>query len=162
DNILLALSRNASTVGLAWLSLASGELRVTEIAPQALDNELRRIGPAEVLVAEDFLSAEYFATRLPAWNFDIDSGKRRLLKQLDRAALAGRHGAVACLLSTHKQIFATLRKFSDVERITSRVALKNARPRELAGLRDSLKLLPELQAAIPASPLLDALKQDLV
>ena len=49
DNILLRISRDKTTVGLAWLSLASGELRVAEVAPQALENELRRIGPAEVL-----------------------------------------------------------------------------------------------------------------
>src|SRR5881397_3762849 len=52
DNILLALTRDKSTVGLAWLSLAGGTLRVAEIAPQALANELRRIDPAEVLVAD--------------------------------------------------------------------------------------------------------------
>src|SRR6476660_3674608 len=51
DNILLALSRDRSSVGLAWLSLASGALRVAEIAPQALDNVMRRIGPAEVLAS---------------------------------------------------------------------------------------------------------------
>ncbi len=33
DNILLALARTKGAVGLAWLNLASGELRVTEIAP---------------------------------------------------------------------------------------------------------------------------------
>src|SRR5882724_20579 len=33
DNILLALTRDKATVGLAWLSLASGTLRVTEVAP---------------------------------------------------------------------------------------------------------------------------------
>src|SRR5437588_6238121 len=49
DNILLSLSRDKSTVVLACLSLASGALRVAEVAPQALANELRRIGPAEVL-----------------------------------------------------------------------------------------------------------------
>ena len=37
--------------------------------------------------------------------------------------------------------------FADVERITARIALKNARPRDLSGLRDSLALLPELAAA---------------
>src|SRR5947209_7397383 len=31
DNILLSLSRDKSTVGLAWLSLASGALRVAEV-----------------------------------------------------------------------------------------------------------------------------------
>src|SRR4249919_1828549 len=34
DNILLALTRDKSTIGLAWLSLAAGTLRVAEIAPQ--------------------------------------------------------------------------------------------------------------------------------
>src|ERR1041384_7164945 len=42
DNVLLSLHRDKTTVGLAWLSLASGTLRVAEIAPQALSNELRR------------------------------------------------------------------------------------------------------------------------
>src|SRR5499427_1972240 len=41
DNVLLSIHRDRSTIGLAWLSLASGTLRVAEIAPQALDNELR-------------------------------------------------------------------------------------------------------------------------
>src|SRR3954470_1242423 len=32
DNVLLALSRDKTTMGLAWLSLASGALRVAEVA----------------------------------------------------------------------------------------------------------------------------------
>ena len=49
-----------------------------------------------------------------------------------------------------------------MERIASRVALKNVRPRELAGLRDSLKLLPDLRAGLPAaSVLLNSLLADL-
>src|SRR5690242_14598903 len=43
DNILLAITRTKGAVGLAWLNLASGDLRVMEIPPQLLDNELRRI-----------------------------------------------------------------------------------------------------------------------
>src|SRR5688500_18844155 len=78
DNILLSLSRNKSTVGLAWLSLASGTLRVAEIAPQALSNELTRIAPAEVLIADDVHLDGYFVTRLAAWQFDIDSGRKKL------------------------------------------------------------------------------------
>src|SRR5438128_229164 len=89
DNILLALTRDKSSIGLAWLSLASGTLRVAEIVPQALANELRRIAPAEVLVADGVHLDGYFLTRLPAWHFDIESGKRRLLKQLASASLAG-------------------------------------------------------------------------
>ena len=89
DNILLSLSRDKSTVGLAWLSLASGVLRVAEIAPQALENELRRIAPAEVLVRDEAHLDGFFITRLPAWNFDVDAGKKRLLAQLGAATLAG-------------------------------------------------------------------------
>src|SRR5205807_6388280 len=231
DNILLSLSRDKSTVGLAWLSLASGALRVAEVAPQALANELRRIAPAEVLAADDFMLDGFFVTRLPAWQFDVDNGKRKLLLQLGAATLAGygcedltvaigacgalleyagktqgqalahvtavkaeragefvrldaatrrnleltetlrgepaptlfslldecatgmgsrllrhwlhhplrerevlkrRHEAVACLVGTAHEIHKVLRGFSDVERITARIALKSARPRELA------------------------------
>src|SRR5205823_1126659 len=85
----LALTRDKSTIGLAWLSLASGTLRVAEIAPQSLQNELRRIAPAEVLVAEGVVLDGYFTTRLPVWQFDVDAGKRRLLKQLGAGTLAG-------------------------------------------------------------------------
>jgi DNA mismatch repair protein MutS len=92
DNILLALSKDKSTVGLAWLSLASGVLRVAEIAPQALANELRRIGPAEILTSDDKESLEkggFFVTAFPQWHFDVESGKKKLLKQLGAATLAG-------------------------------------------------------------------------
>ena len=83
DNVLLSLTRDKSTVGLAWLSLASGTLRVAEIAPQALANELTRISPAEILVsdsAEEFLPKNLFLTRLPAWQFDIDSGRKKAIR----------------------------------------------------------------------------------
>jgi DNA mismatch repair protein MutS len=253
DNILLALTRDKSTIGLAWLSLASGTLRVAEIAPQALANELRRIAPAEVLAADGVVLDGYFVTRLAAWNFDVEAGKRKLLKQLGAGTLAGfgcedltlaigacgalldyagktqgqalahvtavtaerageyvrldaatrrnleltetlrgepaptlfslldecatgmgsrllrhwlhhplrdrevlkrRHEAVACLLDTADQLHKVLRGFSDVERITARIALKSARPRELTGLRESLGLLASLRAAINQTPAL--------
>ncbi|SEP32052.1 DNA mismatch repair protein MutS [Nitrosovibrio sp. Nv6] len=43
-----------------------------------------------------------------------------------------------------------LRHVADIERITARIALKSARPRDLSGLRDSLKRLPQAIAAITA------------
>ena len=36
----------------------------------------------------------------------------------------------------------------DVERITARIALRSARPRDLSGLRDTLQTLPQLQTAL--------------
>ena len=261
DNILLSISREKSSVGLAWLSLASGELRLAEIAPQALDNELRRIAPAEILAADGLELPGYTVTRLPAWHFDFESGRKKLLEQLDASTLAGfgvedfepaiaacgalleyakktqgqalahvtavraerageylrmdaatrrnleitetlrgepeptlfslldecatgmgsrllrhwlhhplrdqtvlvqRHEAVQSLEKETSGIQATLRKFADVERIASRIALKNARPRDLSGLRESLGLLESLKGFVPGSTsLLKDLIQDL-
>lgn len=48
----------------------------------------------------------------------------------------------------YTQTHETLRNIGDVERILARVALKSARPRDLAQLRDSLKQLPSLQAQL--------------
>ena len=43
---------------------------------------------------------------------------------------------------------AWLRTCVDVERITARIALRSARPRDLSGLRDTLKRLPELRLVL--------------
>jgi len=77
----------------------------------------------------------------------------------DREVLKRRHEAVACLLDTAADIHKVLRGFSDVERITARVALKSARPRELTGLRESLALLPEVRAALSRSQSATLLQQ---
>ncbi|HUQ74578.1 MAG TPA: DNA mismatch repair protein MutS, partial [Burkholderiales bacterium] len=82
----------------------------------------------------------------------------------DRDALKHRQEVVACLQEHPDEIHKALRGFSDVERITARIALKSARPRELAGLRDSLTLLPALRNTLNRgqSPiLLQALIEDL-
>ncbi|TXG79270.1 MAG: DNA mismatch repair protein MutS [Rhodocyclaceae bacterium] len=56
-----------------------------------------------------------------------------------------------------------LRAIADVERITSRIALKSARPRDLASLHDSLTAAAPLRAALgePAATLLAGIAQDL-
>ncbi len=263
DNVLLSLARDKSTVGLAWLSLASGALRVAEIAPQSLANELKRISPSEILLPQggELEDKGYFTTSLPAWHFDVESGKKRLLKQLgaatlagygcedlalaigacgalleyagrtqgqalahvtavtaerageyvrldaatrrnleisetlrgepaptlfslldecstgmgsrllrhwlhhplrDRAILAARHDAVAGLAQRFPEVQKSLRQFSDVERISARLALRNVRPRELAGLRDSLSRLADLRSVLPEdASLLKTLKHEL-
>jgi len=89
ENVLLAVHLDKSAAGLAWLSLASGELRVAEIAPPALANELRRIAPAEVLATDGVELDGFFVNRVPAWHFDFESGRRKLLEQLGAATLAG-------------------------------------------------------------------------
>jgi DNA mismatch repair protein MutS len=88
DNILLALSAEKGCVGLAWLSLASGELKVAEVAPDALAGELTRIGPAEILASDGEYSG-YAVTKLPPWSFDFEAARKRLLEQLGASSLEG-------------------------------------------------------------------------
>jgi DNA mismatch repair protein MutS len=76
----------------------------------------------------------------------------------DRAELDGRLDAVDKLGNTspdkgrsggvYHKVHEQLKPSVDVERITARIALKSARPRDLSGLRDSLKLLPDLHALL--------------
>ena len=71
----------------------------------------------------------------------------------DRSLVAKRHQAVAELISTSK--FQSLQSFlklvGDIERITTRIALKTARPRDLSGLRESLLQLPLMQNLLVGS-----------
>ena len=68
----------------------------------------------------------------------------------DRGVLEARHEAVERLLldGTPEALQAVLRGIGDLERMLARVALRSARPRDLAGLRDGLARLPELRAAL--------------
>ncbi|WP_371325461.1 DNA mismatch repair protein MutS [Dechloromonas sp. ZY10] len=74
---------------------------------------------------------------------------------------AARHGAVEALLDDYGRLAGEARKalrgIADIERIAGRIALRNARPRDLASLRESLTRLPELRAPLvgTASALLD-------
>ena len=59
---------------------------------------------------------------------------------------------------------ADLRGIADLERVAARIALRQARPRELAALRDGLERLPPLRAEcarFDRTPLLDAIDADL-
>ncbi len=84
----------------------------------------------------------------------------------ERSAAAARHAAIEVLISHGVEpLRDALRGISDVERITSRIALRQVRPRELAGLRATLAALPALRTRVPeGAPLLadliDALQPD--
>ncbi|MEK7771556.1 MAG: DNA mismatch repair protein MutS, partial [Pseudomonadota bacterium] len=257
DCILLALFIHESTLGLAWLNLAAGQLRVMETSRNNLISELERLQPSEILLPESLtlpeIQGKYWALkRLPLWQFDIDSATSHLTRQFETQDLSGfgcedlstaicaagalleytrltqgstslhitalqaerdsiyvrmdaatrrnleisetirgeRSPTLLSLLdtcSTHmgsrllqfwlhhplrdqteiqrrldsvtaligendrSNLLAVrnlLRQIVDIERITARIALKSARPRDLSGLRDSLKLLPEVIYAI--------------
>jgi DNA mismatch repair protein MutS len=73
--------------------------------------------------------------------------------QTARGSINARLDAVAALTgdaggSAGDVARAWLKACADVERITARIALRSARPRDLSGLRDTLQRLPELHAAL--------------
>ncbi|KND56472.1 DNA mismatch repair protein MutS [Candidatus Paraburkholderia kirkii] len=249
-----------TSVGLAWLNLASGALRLVEVAPAQVSAALERIRPAETLVADSITDMQASlgvtnpgaTTRVPAWHFDVGSGTQRLREQLDVASLDGfgaqaltcACGAAGALLlyaaatqgqqlrhvrslkveyefeyigldpATRRNLELTetlrgtesptlfslldtcctamgsrllrhwlhhpprnasiaqarqqaigalidapsgngldtlrtaLRRVSDIERITGRLALLSARPRDLSSLRDTFAALPDLRALV--------------
>jgi DNA mismatch repair protein MutS len=73
----------------------------------------------------------------------------------DRAVLRNRLAALGALVGDtgngpQARLRAMLAKVCDVERVTARVALRSARPRDLAALRDTLAVLPDIATAVDA------------
>ncbi len=270
DVILLAAYPVADKLGLAWLALASGRLRIMEIDSARMAAEIERLQPAEMLLPDNL--PETFAASLPvalpirrlaAWQFDTSQAARELAKQFGTRDLSGfgcselelaigaagallayarqtqqnalphivglgverrdefvlmdagtrrnleisetinrdstptlfsllnttatsmgarllrhwlhhplreretirqRHQAVHTLMARettplYPAIHAILGEWADVERITTRIALRTARPRDLAALRTTLATLPALmeKLALLQSPRLAAL-----
>jgi DNA mismatch repair protein MutS len=85
----------------------------------------------------------------------------------EREIPAARHGAVEFLLAEYGraagEVRRELRGMADIERIAGRIALRNARPRDLASLRESLSKLESLRGPLcyASSPLLSSLHADL-
>ncbi|MDH5553502.1 MAG: DNA mismatch repair protein MutS, partial [Nitrosomonas sp.] len=257
DCILLSLSIHEEKLGLAWLNLAAGKMRVMETLPDHLASELERLKPAEILISDsmtlpDALNGKWTLKHLPSWQFDFDSAKRNLTQQLATHDLSGfgcddLHGAICAagalleyarltqgasvvhingLQVEHDDVFIRmdamtrrnleisetirgersptllslfdtcstnmgsrqlrdwlhhplrnhaiiqsrldgvadlmgkngahiyqaireyLKPIVDIERITARIALRSARPRDLSGLRNSLQVLPDIAQVI--------------
>jgi DNA mismatch repair protein MutS len=82
-------------------------------------------------------------------------GSRLLTRWLNRplrqrAVLDARQESIACLLDRYRfeNLQPQLKEIGDLERILARIGLRNARPRDLARLRDALAALPDLQMAM--------------
>ncbi|MFM9913412.1 MAG: DNA mismatch repair protein MutS [Methylophilaceae bacterium] len=75
----------------------------------------------------------------------------------DHSAIQQRLDAVDALQILHRELQPVLRQIADIERITSRIALRTARPRDLSALRESLKLLPDLAKPLLNEPRLSQL-----
>ncbi len=104
ETLLAAVTRSANkegvTFGLAWLDLAAGRFNVMEVdGKAALEAELERLKPAELLVPEDqarelaavgsnLLTSGAQRVR-PPWHFEFASASRLLTDQLGTLDLRG-------------------------------------------------------------------------
>ncbi len=97
-------------------------------------------------------------------------GSRKLRRWINRplrdpGAVAERHAGIEELLESRSfpNLQDLLQGIGDIERILARVALKSARPRDLAVLRDSLAALPALQQQLEglSAGLLQLLAQEI-
>lgn len=93
DNFLLAICVANSEYGLAYLDLSSGKfLLQTCNSNHELHDELARIQPAEILLAEDTVLAvgdKYATKTIPVWHFEFGSSVSALCKQLGTKDLSG-------------------------------------------------------------------------
>ncbi len=119
-----------------WLELPPSTLRNLE-----LTQTLRGESAPTVLSLLDVCRTGMGSRRLRQWM--LQPGR-------DRSVARARHEAIDCLLSAGAQpLREALNGVSDVERSAARIALLQARPRELAGLRATLAALPALSQQVP-------------
>ncbi|MEI6117680.1 MAG: DNA mismatch repair protein MutS, partial [Burkholderiales bacterium] len=82
----------STRAGVAWLNLANGEFRVSECAPDAVDSELHRIDPAEIVVSEEADALPGIScpvARVPPWHFESEQARAHLLAHFRTESLSG-------------------------------------------------------------------------
>ena len=121
-------------------------VRNLELINPIFSEEAGRTGPTTLLAALDVTVTGMGARLLRSW----------LLRPLiDRESIEARLGAVAQLVQqtvVRGEIRKELRGILDLERLTSRITLGLATPRELVALRKSLTQLPILKNFLTAPP----------
>jgi DNA mismatch repair protein MutS len=95
DTLLAAVAQDGERFGLAWLDLSAGRFTITEAQGRhALDAELERLKPAELLISEGARGEDVgrngttLRTR-PPWYFELSSASRLLTDQLGTLDLRG-------------------------------------------------------------------------
>jgi DNA mismatch repair protein MutS len=95
DNLVAAIYERHERIGIAWLDLAGGRFRLTEVdGHDALAGEIERLSPAEIIVDEEQRGNDSSrdgirVTGRPTWHFDIDSATRLLCSQFQTRDLSG-------------------------------------------------------------------------
>jgi len=94
SNYLAAIA-GGEPAGLAWIDLSTGRFAAAQVPTSRLVDELARIGPVELLAAEDAdvpptpLNGKLFVTRRPPWAFAQKSANEALCKHFNTRSLEG-------------------------------------------------------------------------
>ena len=95
DNLVASLFGDNNGFGIAWLDLAGGRFRLTEVPDfEAVLGEIERLQPAEIIVDEEAESIEQWLTgtrisQRPPWHYELDSATRLLCAQFGTRDLSG-------------------------------------------------------------------------
>lgn len=94
DALIVAVVRHQLSAGIAWMDVSSGRFLVSEVeGDEALNAELQRLAPAELLLAEGAspptLAHSVAIRRLPEWQFDEGSARQALNQQFQTRDLSG-------------------------------------------------------------------------
>ncbi len=96
DTVLAAFYADEEKIGIATLDIANGRFNLLEVKGQdALQSELERLKPAELLVCEDLsLTITHSSLNLnlksrPPWEFSLETAERLLIQQMQTHDLAG-------------------------------------------------------------------------
>jgi DNA mismatch repair protein MutS len=151
DNFTLGLAAAGALLGYAKLTQGSSIEHVRGIQVYSADQYVRMdAATRRNLEITQTLRGEPAPTLLSLLDTSATHMGSRLLSQWlhhplrDRKLLRGRLDAVDKLNEPFRKVHECLKPCVDVERITARIALKSARPRDLSGLRDTLLQIPQL------------------
>ena len=95
DNLLVAIYHHKQHFGFSSLDISSGRFAVSELnSPEALQGELQRLRPAEILISEDFPFTDLLEgftgiRRQGPWLFEPDTARRVITQQLQVRDLTG-------------------------------------------------------------------------
>ena len=99
SNFLACVFPTKEACGLAWLEVSTGRFFTTDLAHEAVLDEIARIHPAECLIPEQAKQSAIvqeltrtsglFLSERPAWSFSADQCLRLLLEQFQTKTLAG-------------------------------------------------------------------------
>ena len=93
NNYLVAIAGDGQRAGLAYADITTGEFAVTVLEQgRALEEELARLAPAEILLPEGeeiVVTGDTPVSRLPSWRFEEGNARQTLLQHFGVRTLEG-------------------------------------------------------------------------